>query len=178
MKNTRNKFDTLRHCCAKRTLAVAVTVMTGFFLLIGCFGSISAQTTPSQVTPQVTLSGTLHMYFVTLYGDSLQEIDHYRKTHKEGECIAFVLKTDKPMDMTQYLSQEEIDFLSEDGTTWQSEFMVVPRWDLPESISEKDFASQYANKRVRVTGSLLCPMAGWMNVTLVRMDFTKVELVE
>lgn len=82
------------------------------------------------------------------------------------------------MDMTQYLSQEEIDFLSEDGTTWQSEFMVVPRWDLPESISEKDFASQYANKRVRVTGSLFCPMAGWMNVTLVRMDFTKVELVE
>lgn len=138
---------------------------------------LSAQPT-TQSPPQVTLEGTLPMYMVTLYGDSLQEIDHYRKPHKEGECIAFVLKTDKPMDMTQYLSQEEIDFLSDNGTIWQSEFMVVPRWDLPESISEKDFASQYANKRVRVTGSLLCPMAGWMNVTLVRMDFTKVELVE
>lgn len=132
----------------------------------------------TQAPPQITLSGTLHMYLVTLYGDSLQEIDHYRKTHKEGECITFILKTDKPVDMSQYLSQEEIEFLSDNGTTWQSEFMVVPDWEKYESFSEKDFATQFANKRVRVTGSLFCPMVGWQNATLVRMDFTKVEIVE
>jgi hypothetical protein len=55
--------------------------------------------------------------------------------------------------------------------------MVVPRWDWPEAISEKDFAAQYANKRVRVTCSLFCPMAGWMNMSLVRMNFSEVEVV-
>lgn len=108
----------------------------------------------------------------------MQEIDRYRKTHKEGECITFILKTDKPVDMTPYLSQEEIDFLSDNGTIWQSEFMVVPDWEKYESFSEKDFAAQYSHKRVRVTGSLFCPMAGWQNVTPVRMDFSKVEVAE
>lgn len=164
---------------AKCALSVIVAVISGFLFLIGNTGVLSAQPTPSQPNPhETTLSGTLHMYLVTLYGDSLQEINHYRKTRKEGECIAFILKTDKPVDVTPYLSQEEIEFLSDNGTMWQSEFMVVPRWDLPEAVSEKDFATQYANKRIRVTGSLLCPMFGWMNVTLVRMDFTKVEMVE
>lgn len=150
-------------------------------LTLGLFAvynnTLLAQTT-TQSPAQTTLSGTLHMYLVTLYGDSLQKIDHYRKTHKEGECVTFILKTDKPMDMTPYLSQEEIDFLSVNGTTWQSEFMVVPDWEKYESFSEKDFATQFANKRVRVTGSLFCPMAGWQNATLVRMDFSKVEVAE
>lgn len=137
--------------------------------------TLNAQTQPS---PQVTLEGTLSMYMVTRYGDSLQELDRYRKTTKEGEYVAFILKTDKPMDMSPYLSQEEIEFLSDNGTTWQSEFMVVPDWEKYESFSEKDFAAQFANKRVRVTGSLFCPMAGWQNVTPVRMDYTKVEVVE
>ena len=160
-----------------RSLSTAVAAVFLMSVIMTNTGTLHAQST-TQSPRETTIEGLLHMYLVTLYGDSLQEIDHYRRTHKEGECIAFVLKTDKPVNVTPYLSQEEIDFLSEDGTTWQSEFMVVPRWDLSESISEKDFASQYANKRVRVTGSLFCPMAGWMNVTLVRMDFSKVEVVE
>lgn len=85
--------------------------------------------------------------------------------------IAFILKTDKPVDVTPYLSQEEIDFLSEDGTTWQSEFMVVQDWEVFESFSNESFAAQYAHKRVRVTGTFFYPDAGWRNVTLVRMDF-------
>ncbi len=136
-------------------------------------------TQPTTQSPrETTIEGTLHMYHVTLYGDSLQEIDRYRKTHKEGECITFILKTDKPVDVTPYLSQEEIDFLSEDGTTWQSEFMIVPDWEVFESFSNEAFAAKFAHKRVRVTGSLFCPMAGWQNVTLVRMDFSKVEVAE
>lgn len=81
--------------------------------------------------------------------------------------------------MTPYLSQEEIDFLSDNGTIWQSEFMVVvPDWEVFESFSNEAFAAKFAHKRVRVTGSLFCPMAGWQNVTLVRMDFSKVEVAE
>lgn len=160
-----------------QTLSTTIAVVFLLSVIMVNSGTLHAQST-TQSPMETTIEGTLHMYHITLYGDSLQEIDHYRKTHNEGECIAFVLKTDKPMDMTQYLSQEEIDFLSDNGTIWQSEFMVVPRWDLPESISEKDFASQYANMRVRVTGSFFYPDGGWQNVTPVRMDYTKVEVVE
>lgn len=161
--------------------SVAVTALFLMSVIMANTGFLYAQSTTQSTTQspaQASLSGTLHMYLVTLYGDSLQEIDHYRKTHKEGECIAFILKTDKPVDMTSYLSQEEIEFLSDNGSTWQSEFMVVPDWEKYESFSEKDFAEQYAHKSVRVTGSLFCPMAGWQNATLVRVDFTKVELVD
>ena len=171
MKNTSiDKFS-------DHILSTAISTLFLLSLIMSNTSALHAQSN-TQSPVETTIEGTLHMYHVTLYGDSLQEIDHYRKTHKEGECITFILKTDKPVDMTPYLSQEEIEFLSNNDTIWQSEFMVVPRWDMPESISEKDFAAQYANKRVRVTGSLLCPMFSWMNVTLVRMDFTKVEMVE
>lgn len=185
-------------CCQNRQTGILLKTFTTLcvrsilfyaMLFIGLIGSLKAQVslplqivtifqTNTQSPVETTIEGTLHMYLVTLYSDSLQEIDHYRKTHKEGECITFILKTDKLVDVAPYLSQEEIDFLSEDGTTWQSEFMVVPDWGKYESFSEKDFAARFANKRIRVTGSLYCPMAGWQNATLVRMDFTKVELVE
>lgn len=137
----------------------------------------TAQTT-TQPSPQVTLEGTLSMYMVTRYGDSLQELDRYRRTTKEGEYVAFILKTDEKLDMTQYLKGDELAPLIEYDETLQSEFMIVPDWEVFESFSYKDFAAKYANKRIRVTGTLFFPMAGWQNVTPVRMDFTKVEVVE
>ncbi len=146
-------------------------------LFIGFKGTLHAQST-TQSPAQVTLSGTFHLYLVTNYGEKMQEVDRYRKTG-EGSMIAFILKTDKKIDMTQYLDKEDVEALKDyAGTTLQSEFMVVPDWEKFGSFSEKDFAAQYANKRVRVTGSLFCPMAGWQNVTPVRMDFSKVELAE
>ena len=87
--------------------------------------NLSAQPT-TQSPPQVTLEGTLTMYMVTLYGDSLQEIDRYRKTTKEGEYVAFILKTDEKLDMTQYLERDELAQLVEYDETMQSEFMIVP----------------------------------------------------
>lgn len=126
---------------------------------------------------KATFSGTLHMYLVTDYGKNVQKVDRYVNAG-EGAFIAFVLKMDKAIDMTQYLSQEEVEFLLDVDTTMQSEFMLVPDWKVFESFSGKDFAAQYAHKRVRVTGTLLCPMAGWHNITLVRLDFSKVEVIE
>lgn len=126
---------------------------------------------------KATFSGTLHMYLVTDYGENVQKVDRYVNAG-EGAFIAFVLKMDKAIDMTQYLSQEEVEFLLDVDTTMQSEFMLVPDWEVFESFSGKDFAAQYAHKRVRVTGTLLCPMAGWRNITLVRLDFSKVDVIE
>ena len=67
------------------------------------------------------------MYMVTRYGDSLQEIDRYRRTNREGEYVAFILKTDEKLDLEQYLDKEGIEALKDyAGTTLQSEFMIVP----------------------------------------------------
>ena len=130
------------------------------------------------VLQEVSLSGTLHLYLVTNYGDTMQEVDRYRETG-EGAMIAFILKTDKKIDMSQYLDKEDVDALKDyAGTTLQSEFMIVPDWEVFESFSYKDFAAKYAHKRIRVTGTLFFPMGGWQNVTPVRMDFSKVEVVE
>lgn len=146
-------------------------------LFIGCQTSLFAQPSTQQA-PQVTLEGTLSMYMVTRYGDSLQEIDHYRRTAKEGEYVAFILKTDEKLDMTQYLKGDELAPLIEYDETMQSEFLMVQDFESDKPFSGKDFAAQYANKRIRVTGTLFFPMGGWQNVTPVRMDFSKVELLD
>ena len=76
---------------------------------------------------KATLSGTLHPYLVANYGDKMQEVDRYRETG-EDSMIAFILKTDKKIDMTQYLDKEGIEALKDyTGTTLQSEFMIVPK---------------------------------------------------
>lgn len=185
MKIIKNQAGTFRHYQTNHALtllvlSVVVLSIAGIFIFSRT-NFLNAQPASPQISPQdsisVTLSGTLHMYLVTNYGEKMQEVDHYRKTG-EGAFIAFVLKMDKAIDMTQYLSQEEVEFLLDVDTTMQSEFMLVPDWEVFESFSGKDFAAQYAHKRVRVTGTLLCPMAGWRNITLVRMDFSKVEVIE
>ena len=152
-----------------------------FFLLDAAFlihpTHLSAQSSPKQHS-QFTLSGTLSLYLVTDYGDGGQEIDRYRTTG-DGECVAFILKTDKKLDMTQYLDKEGLENLVVyAGETKQSEFMLVPTFELAETFSGKDFAARYANRRVRVTGTLFFPMGGWHYVTPVAMEYSRVEVVE
>jgi len=127
---------------------------------------------------QVTIEGTLTLFLVMNYGDGGQEIDQYRKTG-DGEYVAFILKTDRPLDMTQYLDKEDVeDLVVYAGETKQSRFMLVPTSELMESFSGKDFAARYAHKRVRVTGTLFFPLAGWHYVTPVAMEYSKVAVVE
>ena len=168
----------LKHFLRTTTIALVILILG---LLVGHASCLSAQTT-TQSPPQVTLSGTISMYMVTRYGDGLQEIDRYRKTTKEGEDVAFILKMDKKMDVTQYIETEEelkvlVDY-AESDETMQSEFLLVPNWDVLGSFSGKDFAAQFAHKPVRVTGTLFVPMAGWHYVTPVAMEYSRVEVVE
>jgi len=174
MEKFRNQAGTLRQNRTKRALSVVITAMTGFLLLIGCIGTLSAQPTLSQPT----IEGTLHLYLVTNYGEKMQEVDRYRETG-EGSMIAFILKTDKKIDMSQYIDKEDVEALKDyAGTTLQSEFLVVPDWEVFESFSYKDFAAKYANKRIRVTGTLFFPMAGWHYITPVALEFGRVEVTE
>lgn len=155
------------------------TILFGLFTM--CNNAMRAQSTTQITNPspkQTELSGTLHLYLVTNYGEKMQEVDRYRKTG-EGSMIAFILETDQKIDMTQYLDKEDLESLSGyAGSILQSEFMLVPDWEVFASFSYKDFAAKYAHKRVRVTGTFFYPDGGWQNVTPVRMDFHKVEVIE
>lgn len=163
-------------CCRSRIHSISIVVVFLMSIIAGA-GTLHAQTTTQSPT-QTTLSGTLHLYIVTNYGDKMQEVDRYRKTG-EGSMMAFILKTDTPIDVSPYLYKEEIQALKEySGDTKQSEFMVVPDWDVYETFSDEDFAAEFVHKKIRVTGTLVFPMFGWHNVTPVRMNFSKVELAE
>ena len=168
-----------RNCHAKRFLSTTTVAL--IILLHGqfsiCSTNLSAQT-PTQSPLQLTLEGTLTLYLVTNYGEGGQEIEQYRKTG-DGEYIAFILKTDKQWDMAQYLDKKDLKNLVEyGGETKQSWFVLTPIFELAESFSGNDFAARYANKRVRVTGTLFFPMAGWHYVTPVAMEYSRVEVVE
>ncbi len=118
------------HCLNRRETLSLLTNTTAFVILIlglllGHTRCLFAQPSTQQV-PQSTLEGTLTMYMVTRYGDSLQEIDRYRRTNREGEYVAFILKTDEKLDMAQYLERDELAQLVEYDETLQSEFMIVP----------------------------------------------------
>ena len=121
------------HCCyVRRIKTIRIVSLAIFIFLSGGSSILSSQVSPSsQISSQeptpVTLSGTLHLYLVTNFGDKMQEVDRYRETG-EGSMIAFILKTDDKIDMTQYLDQEGVEALKDyAGTTLQSEFMIVPK---------------------------------------------------
>lgn len=174
--NTSFIIERLRHY-GSRSLSIAVAALFLMSVIMANSSTLHAQST-TQSPPQVTLEGTITMYMVTRYGDSLQEIDRYRRTTKEGEYVAFILKTDEKLDMTHYLKGDELAPLIEYGETMQSEFLMVQDFESDKTFSGKDFAAKYANKRIRVTGTLFFPMAGWHYVTPVAMEYSRVEVVE
>ena len=175
--NTSFIIEHLRHHWS-RSLSTAVAALFLMSVIMANSSTLHAQSTTKSPV-EATIEGTLNMYLVTNYGEKMQEVDRYRKTG-EGSMIAFILETDQKTDMSQYLDKEEIQALKKySGTTLQSRFVLSPDYTIYETaLYGKDFADMYANKRVRVTGTLFFPMAGWQNVTPVRMDYTKVELVD
>lgn len=121
-----NTSSVLGHSCHSWTRIPFTAITTLFLMLIKTnASSVYAQST-THSSVESPLSGTFHLYLVTNYGDKMQEVDRYRETG-EGSMIAFILKTDKKIDMTQYLDKEGIEALKDyAGTTLQSEFMIVP----------------------------------------------------
>ena len=121
-----NTSSVLGHSCHSWTRIPFTAITTLFLMLIKTnASSVYAQST-THSSVEATLSGTLHLYLVTNFGDKMQEVDRYRETG-EGSMIAFILKTDKRIDMPHYLDKEDAEALKEYcGETLQSEFMIVP----------------------------------------------------
>lgn len=162
-------------------VAVLVGIVATLFSVPSLFGQTVLQSgihTISSVQ-EATLSGTFHLYYVSEYGDKISEVDSYRLAVGDGECLAFVLKTDTPVDVSPFLDRDELQALVDiEGTVMQSEFMLVPDQNLFETISWRDYAEQFAHKRVRVSGTLFFPMAGWHYITPVAVEFGRVEVLE
>ena len=160
-----------------QVLSTAIATLLLMSVIMANTSALHAQTT-SQASAETTIEGVLYMYLVSDYGESLQKVDQYCKTGEDA-YVAFVLMTDDRIDMVQCLDKEDVEALEKYcGKTKQSVFMLVPNSDLFETFSGKAFAAQYANKRLRVTGTFYFPMGGWHYITPVAMEYSKVELAE
>ena len=188
----------------KNISTVAYFVLfTMVILLCGCTGGTSAQSVGrnsllgngmntdngdeevgEMCDTEITVEGFLSMYLVAEYGESIRKLDRYQKPSAEGEFVAFVLKTDEPLDMSRLakvedeLDRELMTALVELGETLQSEFLMVRKFDSDVPFSGSDFAARYAHKRVRVTGSFFLPVAGWHYITPAALEYSRVEVVE
>ncbi len=134
-----------------------------FFMSLMCI-ALSSYAKPA------TIEGVLKMYYIDVYGDG-KVVNTYQETDWYNTYLAFVIEPSKPFDVRPYVSASEL----ENVPPMQRQFMIYPNF---KNLTARAFAQKYANKRVRVTGTLYVPGGGWRNMTEVVMDMTKIELVK
>lgn len=122
-----------------------------------------------EVTREVTLEGTVTMW-VYNNSDSAERVYNYVETDWMNTYLAYILELDKSIDVTPYLMKSDLDFLYNHTHNC---FMIEPTFD-----NSKRFAQQYANKRVRITGMMYVPAAGWRNVTEVVLGISEIDVLE
>lgn len=132
------------------------------FCVVGTYTSTYAQ------TKDLVAEGTLKMYYLDNAGEG-KIISQYRKTDWTNTYLAFVVELDKKVNVMPYLDKNDKEWLDD---SLQSAIMIVPEF----KYTEKDFAAKYANKRVRVKGSLYVPGGGWRNATTVVMSLKEIKL--
>ncbi len=121
---------------------------------------------------QITLEGTLRMLVVSAEGDG-GYVSEWQETNFDDYYLNFVLQTDSPIDIKPYLAPEDlenIDVVGEDNQyfTLRSEKISLG----------KQFASKYANRRVKITGTLYISIAGWRNSPPMMFEVKDIKLVE
>lgn len=138
------------------------------FYIMLCF--IGARSTAFAQTKEVQMEGVLRMYVIDNEGNQ-KAVSQYRKTDGNNTSLAFVVETNKRINVTPYLDREEIELFFGNQEVYGSSFMVVPQF----KYSGKDFAAKYANKRVRVKGTLYIPGTGWRNATAIVMSLNNIQ---
>lgn len=118
---------------------------------------------------QVTFDGVLKMYLVDSDLNS-RVVSDYRETDGMNNALTFVITLPNKINIVPYLEPGEDDLIS---SPYQSAVMVLPQF----TYSSREFAAQYANKRVRVSGNLYAPGGGWRNSTDVVMQMHSIELL-
>lgn len=116
-----------------------------------------------------TIEGILKMYVydpdnnrwkIKVATNDLDQIDDY---------VAFVVELDHYIDVFPYLENSEQDMLDD---RMHNAIMIV------FDGSKRKLASRYAYKRVRVSGDIYVPMAGWRNKTSVVMNLNSIARTE
>ncbi|MBQ9523667.1 MAG: hypothetical protein IJR69_00875 [Bacteroidaceae bacterium] len=129
-----------------------------------------AYTSAYAQTKDLIAKGTLKMYYLDNAGEG-KIIPQYRKTDGVNTYLAFVVELDKEVNVMPYLDKNDMEWLDE---SLQSAIMIVPTF----KYTGKNFAAKYANKRVRVKGSLYVPAGGWRNATTVVMSLKEIKLLD
>lgn len=136
-----------------------------FILFLAAFLLSYAQQKP------ITLEGTVQMWIITAEGEG-GVVDKWRETDFDNEYLNFVLHTDKSVNITPYVNPDEMwedddDLIRCRNFTLRNGYMNFG----------KDFASKYANRRVRITGTLSVSQAGWRNSPPVLFDVKEIDLL-
>lgn len=131
--------------------------------ITGAYTSAYAQTNDA------IYEGTLKMYYLDNAGES-KIISQYHETDGVNTYLAFVVQLDKEVNVMPFLDKKDTEWLDD---SLQSAIMIVPK----SKYTGKNFAAKYANKRVRVKGSLYVPAGGWRNATTVVMSMKEIKLV-
>lgn len=139
-----------------------------FFCIVFCMAGI--YTSAYAQTKDLLVEGTLKMYYLDNAGEG-KIISQYRKTDWMNTCLAFVVELDKEVNVMPYLDKADTEWLDD---SLQSAIMIVPEF----KFTEKDFATKYANKKVRVKGSLYVPGGGWRNATAVVMRLKEIKPID
>lgn len=119
---------------------------------------------------EVTIDGILKMHLLDNdWNDNV--ISQYRETDCVNNSVAFVVNSEKSINVLPYLEEGDADFIDDEH---QSSFMVLPEF----KYNGREFADKYANKRVQATGTLYAPGGGWHNATVVVMRLRSIKLLE
>ena len=124
----------------------------------------------SKEPQEIEFEGTLVMWKHN--AEYMEKINEYPDTIEEFYAVCFVVASSEPIQVAPYL--EEWDEVSDWVEPNQSTFMVVPQFE----YTGREFAAQYADKHVKVKGTLYVPMAGWRNATIVVMSLKEIQVVE
>ena len=135
-----------------------------FMSLLTFFSSQAQQT-------RVTLTGTLQMEVLSASGDH-DFISNWRQTDNNSEFINFVLYTDNTVDVNR--------FADVDGLLDPQEYSNQIAFSLRSADLRmgREFAKKYANRRVRVTGTLSVSMAGWRNSPNVLFEVEEIAVID
>lgn len=136
------------------------------FIMLSLIGSRSTICAQSK---EIVIEGVLKMHLLDNQGN-IKTVSQYRKTDYMNNYLAFVIETNRAIDVRPYLDEEEEEWLNK---TRHTKFMIGQGFQ-----HGAEFAKKYANKRVRVKGKIYVPGGGWRNATEVVMGLKDIQLVD
>ena len=138
-----------------------------FLCLVLCMAKICSPVYAQ--SKDVVIEGTLKMYYLNIEGDC-NIVSQFKETDGRNTYLAFVVELGKKVHVIPYLDEGDKEMLEESS---QSSIMILPMY----KYSARNFATKYANKRVRAKGKLYVPGGGWRNATEVVMTLKEIKLV-